>query len=87
MFEVSALGVRERVRKELTRLAALGEKRSGVITVKPAPTHYDLAARIGSHREAITRELNRLAQLGIIKLRRQEITILDLHRLEAEVDE
>ncbi|HTE79567.1 MAG TPA: Crp/Fnr family transcriptional regulator, partial [Reyranella sp.] len=56
MFEVSALAVRERLRRELMRLATTSGKQEGTgITISPAPTHYEIAARIGSHREAVTR--------------------------------
>jgi len=83
VFEVSALGIRERVRKELLRLAAQGISAPPSVLIKPAPTHYEIAARIGSHREAVTREFNRLEDAGIIEVRRQEIRIKDVRRLEA----
>src|SRR5262249_13367128 len=60
VFEVSALAVRERVRRELLRLAEGGKTLDDGIMIHPAPTHYEIAARIGSHREAVTREFNRL---------------------------
>jgi CRP/FNR family cyclic AMP-dependent transcriptional regulator len=82
VFEVSALALRERLRKELLRLAAKEPPASGPgVTIKPAPTHYEIAARIGSHREAVTRELSRLEQAKLLEIRRQEIHILDIERL------
>jgi CRP/FNR family transcriptional regulator, cyclic AMP receptor protein len=82
VFEVSALAVRERVRRELLRLVAAGE-RAGVGTViQPAPTHYEIAALIGTHRESVTREFNRLEAERIIEVHRRQIRILDLKRLE-----
>jgi CRP-like cAMP-binding protein len=56
VFEVSALAVRERVRRELMRLAASGTRFGNSVVIRPAPTHYDIAARIGSHREAVDRK-------------------------------
>ena len=82
VFDVSALGLRERVRKELLRLASSGSPAYGGLLIKPAPTHYEIAARIGSQREAVSREFSRLEIDGIIEVRRQEIRILDLNRLE-----
>src|SRR5262249_7128311 len=83
VFEASALAVREPVRRELLRLANSDGKRAGkAIVIRPAPTHYDIAARIGSHREAVTRELNRLEDEKIVEAGRREIRILDLARLE-----
>jgi CRP-like cAMP-binding protein len=83
VFEVSALAVRERVRRELLRLAAHGLASDHQIIIKPAPTHYEIASRIGSHREAVTREFNRLQEERVIDVRRREICILDMARLAA----
>jgi CRP-like cAMP-binding protein len=82
VFEVSALAVRERVRRELLRLAATKgtEFRHGIV-IRPAPTHYEIAASIGSHREAVTREFNRLEEEQIIEVRRQQIRIVDIAKL------
>jgi CRP-like cAMP-binding protein len=84
VFEVSALSVRERVRRELIRLAADGTRLGTSIVIRPAPTHYEIAARIGSHREAVTREFNRLEELRIVEIRRRQIRIVDLELLKAD---
>jgi CRP-like cAMP-binding protein len=82
VFEVSALAVRERVRRELLRLAKDGEEFRNGIVIRPAPTHYEIAARIGSHREAVTREFNRLEAEGIVEVRRRQLRIIDIKRLQ-----
>ena len=82
VFEVSALSVRERVRRELLRLAADGEASGKSVVIRPAPTHYDIAARIGSHREAVTREINRLERDRLVEASRREIRILDIALLQ-----
>jgi CRP-like cAMP-binding protein len=81
VFEVSALAVRERVRRELLRLAESGTTLRDGIIIQPAPTHYEIAARIGSHREAVTREFNRLEAEHIVEIRRREIRIVDIGQL------
>jgi CRP-like cAMP-binding protein len=87
VFEVSALALRERVRRELVRLATTsGKPDAGGITISPAPTHYEIAARIGSHREAVTREVNRLEQAKVLEVGRRAIRITDMRRLK-EFDE
>jgi len=86
VFEVSALSVSERLRRELIRLAATGERQGKAIVIKPAPTHYDIAARIGSHREAVTREFNRLEAEKLLEVGRRHISILDLERLQQDGD-
>jgi CRP/FNR family cyclic AMP-dependent transcriptional regulator len=87
VFEVSALSVRERVRRELLRLASTGEREGKRVIIKPAPTHYIIAARIGSHREAVTREFNRLEAEKLLEVHRREIIILDIEKLEDADDE
>lgn len=82
VFEVSALAVRERVRRELLRLAAGGTRFGASIVIRPAPTHYEIAARIGSHREAVTREFNRLEEERLLEVRRRQIRIVDIDKLE-----
>ncbi len=87
VFEVSALAVRERVRRELMRLAASGTRFGNSVVIRPAPTHYDIAARIGSHREAVTREFMRLEVERLIEVRRRQIRIVDIDRLAEATDD
>lgn len=82
VFEVSTLAVRERVRRELLRLAESGTAFRNGVVIQPAPTHYEIAARIGSHREAVTREFNRLEAEQIVEIRRRQIRIIDLEQLK-----
>lgn len=82
VFEVSALAVRERVRRELLRLATDGVPSNGGVVIEPAPTHYEFAARIGAQREAVTRELNRLEAAQLVEVHRRHIRIVDLRRLK-----
>jgi CRP-like cAMP-binding protein len=84
MFELSALSARERIRRELVRLAQLSSPSGKIVTIHAAPTHHELAALIGSHREAVTKELGRLEDEGIIQVRRGQITVLDLPALSLE---
>ena len=72
-------------RARAPRTPAPGNRRHGFrngVVVQPAPTHYEIAARIGSHREAVTREFNRLKSENIIEVRRKQIRIIDLERLK-----
>jgi CRP-like cAMP-binding protein len=82
VFELSALNVQTRIHCELLRLARKGELRNGAIEVRPAPTHAELASRIGTHREAVTRELRALSDDNVIRHGRRSLLILDLSRLE-----
>jgi CRP/FNR family cyclic AMP-dependent transcriptional regulator len=80
VFELSALNVRARLHCELLRLA-----RSRAAGSEAAPTHAELASRIGTHREAITRELALLAERNIIKSGRKRLEFLDVAQLEEAV--
>lgn len=82
VFELSALNVQTRIHCELLRLAQKGQQRNGGIEVRPAPTHAELASRIGTHREAVTREMRVLSDEKIIRHGRRSLMILDLARLE-----
>jgi CRP/FNR family cyclic AMP-dependent transcriptional regulator len=78
VFELSALNVRARLHCELMRLA-----RSQ--TGGEAPTHAELANRIGTHREAVTRELKVLADQKIIHSGRRRLEFVDIPGLEEVV--
>ncbi len=82
VFEVSALAVRERVRRELPGWPRTAKNSSNGIVIRPAPTHYEIAARIKTHREAVTREFNRLEADGIVEVRRRQLRIVDIKRLQ-----
>lgn len=85
VHEFSALSVNNRVQAELLRLArAVGQEHNSAC-IDPAPTHIEIANRISTHREAVTRELNRLARMGIIERRGNMLVVSDVDRLAAMV--
>ena len=86
LFELTAVSVACRVDIELLRMAtaAGGDGRTAVI--HPCPTHAELAALLGSQREPVTRELNRLASLNIVRQTGRTLHVLDLPALADEVE-
>lgn len=82
VFELSALNVQSRLHCELLRMAASSENG---LEIKPAPTHAELANRIGTHREAVTREMRALAAQDIIRTGRRRLEFVDLARLQTSV--
>ncbi len=80
VFEFSTLTVSNRIHAELLRLAGGGDGRTEA-AVRPAPRHAEIASRVSTHREAVTRELNVLARAGILRQERNVLHILDLPRL------
>jgi len=85
IFELIALNARDRICYELARLAVTGVRDGERVLIRPAPTHYELAARIGSHREAVTRELNHLVSRGYVELGRRHVVIVDLGRFTSDL--
>ena len=78
VFEYGTMLVRERILAELVRLAVPSDE---TFVIDPAPSHHELAARLGTHREAVSKELAKLSRSGIITTGRRRIVILDMPRL------
>jgi CRP/FNR family cyclic AMP-dependent transcriptional regulator len=87
VYEFSTLAVCNRIHAEVLRLAKLAPRVGKTARIVPAPTHVEIASRISSHREAVTREVNRLARLGIIERQRGGLLVTDVDRLTQMVHE
>jgi CRP-like cAMP-binding protein len=83
VFEFSTLSASNRIRAELLRMCGEQTNGHGTISIDPAPSHYELATRLSTHREAVSRELSFLASRKVIELGRRRIRVLDLDRLMA----
>ena len=81
VFELNALRVRSRLHCELLRLCGTPDQRADGVTLEPTPTHAELASRVGTHREAVTREIGYLVEQGIIRQERRRMTVLDMQAL------
>jgi CRP-like cAMP-binding protein len=81
VYEFSALAVTNRIQAELLRLATMAPRSGKTANIAPAPTHAEIASRISTHREAVTRELNRLSRLGFIERRGGGLIVKDIDRL------
>ncbi|MBT6274959.1 MAG: winged helix-turn-helix domain-containing protein [Chromatiales bacterium] len=53
--------------------------------ILPSPRHADIAARVGTHREGVTRELNELQRMGLVDRRAGDgaraLVVTDVQRL------
>ncbi len=83
--EQAHFDVRERLCAELLRLSRATA--DGRHVVSPPPTHAELAARIASHREAVTKLLNALEREGAIARTRGAIALTNPERLRRIVAE
>jgi CRP-like cAMP-binding protein len=81
VFEFSALAVGNRVHAELLRLARDHMVGDNAALIRPAPTHAEIASRISTHREAVTRELNRLSHDGLVERQPGALVVRDVERL------
>lgn len=82
VVEFSSLDVRNRLHAELLRLAWQNMDNANTATISPAPKHVELASRISTHREAITRELTHLASAGLIFKGKNWLRINDVVKLK-----
>ena len=88
VFEFSTFAVKNRIHAELLRLAreASGHN-SGAVLISPAPTHAEIASRISTHREAVSRELNELIRAGLVERCSGSLIIRDIERLARLVED
>lgn len=87
VYQYGALDVKGRVRMELLRLAranAAGEDRA---TITDFPTHHEIANRIISHREAVSRELSDLRRQGLIRQDKRELTVTSVAKLASLLED
>ncbi len=81
--EQANFDVRRRLCAELLRLSrSTGE---GRIVVSPPPTHAEFAARISTHREAVTKTLSALERDGMIERTSSAILLIDAPQLRRAV--
>jgi CRP-like cAMP-binding protein len=83
--ELSTLGVQNRIHAELLRLAAAAGVKGNAARIDPAPTHAEIASRISTNREQVTRELSALMKAGLLAKDGGAVRVLDVQRLERMV--
>lgn len=82
VYEFSTLVGRKRLIRELLRRAQPDATREGQLVIAPVPTHFDLAAAISTHREAVSREMSALGRRGLVERRGSTLVLLDRATLE-----
>ncbi|MEM6627959.1 MAG: Crp/Fnr family transcriptional regulator [Pseudomonadota bacterium] len=85
--EISALPVRRRIHLHLLRIAKpdCADGKSARIT--SAPTQETIASLVGTHREAVAREMADLKRAGVLDYKRGWIQIKDVARLQKLSDQ
>lgn len=85
VFEFSTMAVRQRLRAELLRLAKPTHSDSAMIA--NLPTHAELASRISTHREAVSREMAWLDGQGLTTKQGRNLIIPSLAKFRSLLDE
>jgi CRP-like cAMP-binding protein len=78
---VGTVPVPERIRGEVLRLARAHPAADNQAIVRPYPKHHDIASRVGTHREAVTRELGAMSRAGLIQRSDGALVVLDVEAL------
>jgi CRP-like cAMP-binding protein len=82
-YETSVMPMKVRLHAELLRISR--RRRDGLLLISPPPTHQELAIRIGSQREAVSKELSRLVKDRVIMRSRAAIHLIREDVLRKEI--
>lgn len=86
LYEMRTLDVQSRIRAELLRLAEDSLAEDNTATISPLPTSADIAARVNTRREAVSRELASLTRRGFIQRQEKSLMIRDFAGLNQLVE-
>ena len=87
IFDLSTLGVQNRVHAEVLRLARLTGIKANAARIDPAPKHAEIASQVSTYREQVTRELSAMVKQGLVQHSGHALVIPDVSRLEKIVAE
>jgi CRP-like cAMP-binding protein len=87
VIDLSTLGVQNRIHAELLRLAREAGVADNAARIDPAPKHTEIASRVSTYREQVTRELSALVKLGILERGEHALVVRDVAALERLVEE
>jgi CRP-like cAMP-binding protein len=87
VVEFSTLVVQNRIQAELLRLVAEAGQHQSQALLAPTPSLSEIADRISTHREAVSRELSRLTSIGLVRREGPNLRIKDVARLARLVRE
>ena len=86
VLELSTLNVQQRVCMELLRLARGQAQAAQGVRIEPAPKHAELANRVSTYREQVTRELSALVKAGVLAREGAALVVRDMGRLQRIAD-
>lgn len=86
VYEFS-LPVSVRIVHELLRLCEQAGATEGRVVLSPVPRHADIASRVSTHREAVSRTLAQLQREGLVVRRPGALVVDDVDRLRRWLEE
>lgn len=86
IVELCTLSVEDRIRVEIQRLAYEHVAAKNEARISPAPTLDEIASRIGTTREAVSREIARLSRDSVVAREHGDLVIRNLGRLNGMVE-
>jgi len=87
LAEQSFLQAKHRLYAELLRLSKPRLGHDGQRSVSPPPTQKELAERIGTRREVVSRELNALQKQGFFEKTRGALVLTDVAELQRRISD
>ncbi|MGZ3410656.1 MAG: Crp/Fnr family transcriptional regulator [Xanthobacteraceae bacterium] len=85
IYEFNALNVKHRIYAELLRLSHTDPTNNRQAIVSPPPSHAEIAARVSTRREMVSRELKSLERAGLMGRRRGALVLADVDALMARL--
>jgi len=86
VIDISTLGVQHRIHVEVLRLAHEAGVANNGARIDPAPKHADLAGRVSTNREQVSREMSALQQAGLLAKDGRALLVSDVERLAQMVE-
>jgi CRP/FNR family cyclic AMP-dependent transcriptional regulator len=84
--ELSTLDVKHRLYSELLRLSRPRAGEADRAVISPPPVHAAIAARIGTRRETVAREMKALERAGLIERTRGAMVLNDTRTLQCMIE-
>jgi adenylate cyclase len=82
LLDLGAQRVQPRIWLELLRLARDAGVQNNAARIEPAPPHKDIASRVGTSREEVSRELSRLVRQKLVERVERSLVLPDVAELE-----
>ncbi len=87
IMDLSTLGANNRVHADILRLAYANKTGDNTADIRPIPLHGDIASRVSTTRETVSRVMNELARMKILRRGKESLIINDIRRLQNMVEE